>query len=108
MPDAHILSVTSTSTLRYNLTATVMKQSRMTDATAKSTPKQPPAYLATNQKREPKQKSFARLKSATRKLVSVSRPMVVRQMVTVHLPLGANGFFLRPLSASSTEKTSCV
>ena len=78
------------------------------DAIATSIPKQPTEYLATNQKREPKQKSLVLTKSATRKLASVSRPIVAKHIVTVHLPLGANGFFLSPLSVNSTAKTSCV
>ena len=86
----------------------MMKQAKMMDATAISIAKQPTAYLATNQKRDPKQKSFDLMKSATRKLVNVSRPIEVMHMVTVHLPRGANGFPLMLLSASSTAKTSWV
>lgn len=94
--------------LLYSLTATVMTQARIMDAIVTNIAKQPTEYLATNQKSEPKQKSWVLTKSATRKLARVSRPIVVRHIVTVHLPRGSNGFFLSPLSASSIAKTSWV
>lgn len=69
-------------------------------------PKQPVAYLAMKKKREAKQNSFTRMKSATRKFVRVSKLMTVRHMVTAHLHLGGNGFDRSARVVISPAKTS--
>lgn len=70
--------------------------------------KPPSAHFATNQKRDAKQIFGARMKNVTRPVASSAILTIVRQIGTVHLPLGGNGFDLSARNAVSMVKATCT
>lgn len=66
----------------------------------------PSAHLATNQNREAKQKFGARMKKATRPVITSKIFITTRQIATSHLPLGGNGLVLKPRMTTSSPNTS--
>lgn len=88
----------------YIITMHATKTTSMTTNKAKA----PSAHLATNQKREAKQKFGARIKKATRPVATSRIFMTTKHITASHFPLEGKGFVLRPRMATSSPNISCM